>query len=56
MYARAQNTIKITVDLGVGVLSVSCWCVLVCVVVSCVCWCVWFVVVCVVWHVENLRV
>ena len=32
MYARAQNTIKITVGLGVGVLSVSCWCVLWCLV------------------------
>ena len=40
MYALAQNTVKITVGLGVGVLSVSCWCV----------------VVCVVWHVENVRV
>ena len=40
MYALTQNTIKITVGFGVGVLSVSCWCV----------------VVCVVWHAENLRV
>ena len=34
IYALPQNTLKITVGLGVSLLSVSCWCVL-------VCWCVW---------------
>ena len=42
IYALTQNTLKITVGLGVCVLSVSCWCVwwwcvLVC--VCGVCWC-----------------
>ena len=47
IYALTQNTLKITVGLGVGVLLVSCWC-------GCVVGVCWLCrVVCVVWHAEK---